>query len=201
LRRRPEPLGHGQLRLVRDPVRPDAALGSSLSGRREPVPTPFPADLVRPQLTYGVEPFVDIARELPSLLTKHWEELESDGFGLPLSPDWDLMFDMAQLGRLHVNTARYGKALVGYIFNFVLPHIYTKDMLQGQIHLFYLHPSYRREPWFVVEWFQANDQFLKSLGCRKIYAMSKTGYRDGKAGAIFKRLGYTKVEEVYARMT
>jgi hypothetical protein len=193
-------LGRGQLRLVEGSSRPDGETRSSQGDRRKPQPS-LPAGLVRPQLTYGVEPFIDIARELPPLLTKHWTELETDGFGLPLNPDWDLMFDMAQLGRLHVNTARYGKALVGYIFNFVLPHIYTKDLLQGQVHLFYLHPSYRGEPWFVVEWFQANDQFLKGLGCRKIYAMTKAGFRDGKAGAIFRRLGYTKVEDVWARMT
>lgn len=164
-------------------------------------PSSLPAGLVRPSLTYGIEPFVDIAKELPPLFHKHWEELEGDGFGLPLNPDWDLMFDMAQVGRLHVNTARWGKALVGYIFNFVLPNVYTKDALQGQIHLFYLHPTYRGEPWFVVEWFRANDRFLVSLGCRKILAMTKTSVRDGKVGAIFRRLGYTKIEDVWARMT
>ena len=108
-------------------------------------PSSLPAGLVRPSLTYGIEPFVDIARELPPLFDRHWREIEQDGFGLPLNPDWDLMFDMAQIGRLHVNTARFGKALVGYIFNFVLPNIYTKDVLQGQIHLMWLYPSYRGE--------------------------------------------------------
>jgi hypothetical protein len=192
-RQRPDHSGRAPLKLVADragghtPAPPDPSEARTSS----------PRPPVSPSLNWGIEPFVNIARELPRLFDEHWQELEQDDFGLPLNPDWDLMFDMAQVGRLHVMTARWGKHLVGYIFNFVLPHIYTKKDLQAQIHLFYLHPNYRDEPGFLMQWFRANEEFLITLGVRKIYGMTKN---NGKAGVIFKRMGYTAVETAWARM-
>jgi hypothetical protein len=159
-----------------------------------------PTPLIHPSLTVAVEPFAAIARELPRLFEMNWQEMEQDGFGLPLNPDWDLMFDLAQTGRLHVVTARCAGTLVGYIFNIVVPHIYTKADLQGQVHLFFLHPDYRDEPGFLIRWFRHNDVFLADLGCKKILAMTPLSYRDGKVGLIFKRLGYTPIETIWARM-
>ena len=189
-RPRPEPSGRAALKLV-------ANRGGD---HADPVGHGSPQDraVSTPSLNWGIEPFARIARELPPLFAAHWEELEQDGFGLPLNPDWDLMFDMAQVNRLHVMTARWDKQLVGYIFNFVLPHIYTRKHLQAQIHLFYLHAGYRDEPGFLMRWFRANDEFLVGLGVKKIYAMTKTS---GKAGVIFRRLGYVPVETAWARMT
>jgi hypothetical protein len=191
-RRHPERSGRAALELV-----------SNRAGGQKPVPqTPLPGThppgtSASPSLNWGVEPFVKIARELPRLFEAHWQELEQDEFGLPLNPDWDLLFDMAQIGRLHVMTARWGKQLVGYIFNFVMPHVYTKHDLQAQIHLFYLHPSYRDEPGFLMQWFRANDEFLVTLGVKKILAMTKN---NTKAAVIFKRMGYTPIETVWSRM-
>jgi len=187
----PERSGRGTLKLVSDQA------GGQLPRAPRPSDARPPRVSASLSLNWGIEPFANIARELPPLFETHWAELEQDGFGLPLNPDWDLMFDMAQLGRLHVMTARWEKHLVGYIFNFVLPHIYTKKDLQAQIHLFYLHPNYRDEPGFLLRWFRANDEFLETLGVKKIYGMTKN---NSKAGVIFKRMGYVAVETAWARM-
>lgn len=159
-----------------------------------------PHPSARPGLTFQVENFVDIARDLPRLFELHWQELESDDYGLPLNPDWDLMYELAMLGRLKIMTARWGKILVGYIFSLVLPTMYTKDVLQAQINLYFLHPYYRDEPGFLMKWFRANDDMLVGLGVRKMYGMLKTGYKNGKMAVVFKRLGYVQVEQHWARM-
>ena len=163
-------------------------------------PTHPPQQSARPGLTFQVESFVDIARDLPRLFEMHWQELESDGFGLELNPDWDLIYELAMLGRLRIMTARWGKILVGYIFNLVLPTMYSKTDVQAQINLYFLHPQYRDEPGFLMKWFRANDDFLISLGVRKIYGMIKSNYKDGKMAVVFKRLGYAPVEQHWARM-
>jgi hypothetical protein len=199
LQKRPQPSAPAQLRLVEE---------NRTEGARRVTPPPLidPLAAFRPGLSYHVEPFAAIARELPRLVEMNWNEIEQDGFGMELNPDWDLLYDMAAVGRLQIMTARYRfspkrpATLVGYIFNLVYPHIYSKKDLFGELHLFYLDPHYRDEPGFVMEWFRANDDYLVSLGCKKISTSTKMSFKGGRVGLIFKRLGYTPVETVWARM-
>jgi hypothetical protein len=51
-----------------------------------------------------------------------------------------------------------------------------------------------------MRWFRENDAYLESLGVKKILASTKNNWHDGKAGLIFKRLGYTPIETVWTRM-
>src|SRR3974390_2942027 len=100
-----ELLGRAQLKLVPE-NRAEAPSGSPRPADNEASPLAAPA--FRPSLSIGIEPFAAIARELPPLLEAHWNEVVKDNeFGLPLNPDWDLFYDMATVGRLHINTARY----------------------------------------------------------------------------------------------
>lgn len=163
-------------------------------GQAEPPSAP-----VRPDLVSQVEHFADIARELPSLFERHYREIALDQESIPLDPDWDRYFMLAMQGMLIVRTARFDKTLVGYIFNLIGPHLHYRSTPHAEIEMFWLDPAYRGSS-FTLRWFRENEAALKELGIRKVGVATKNGYKDGRVGLIFKRLGYRPVETIWSRV-
>jgi hypothetical protein len=175
----------------------------------------------RPDLTFQVEKFHEIARELPPLFERHYREIALDQDSIPLDPDWDRYLQMSLAGMLHVMTVR-GKgvikdisgqqtrpnnekppsyeagALCGYIFKLVGPHLHYRSTLFANLEMFWLDPAYRGGS-FALRWFKANAGMLRDLGVKKVTVETKNGYMDGRVGLIFKRLGYKPIETVWAR--
>jgi hypothetical protein len=181
-----------KLELVRAGTRP-APVGAN---RVAPDTTSASA---RPDLSIQVEKFYEIARELPPLFERHYREIALDQDSIPLDPDWDRYFMLALNGMLHVCTARSGSVLVGYIFNLVGPHLHYRSTLHAEIEMFWLDPAYRGGS-FVLKWFRQNEATLKELGVKKVGVATKNGYKDGRVGLIFKRLGYRPVETTWAKV-
>lgn len=160
---------------------------------------PTPPSTARPDLHFQVEPFHAIARELPPLFLRHWEELAVNKDAVPLDPDWDRFFLLAAEGKLAVMTMRAGDALVGYIFNLVGPHLHYRGTLHAQIDMFWLDPSYRGT-WTTMRWFRANDDMLRGLGGKRVLVGVKNHFMAGRSGSIFRRLGYRPTDTVWAKV-
>jgi hypothetical protein len=145
------------------------------------------------------ERFSAIAHELPPLFERHWLELGSHRDDIPLDPDWDRYFAMDVNGLLRVTTARVDGVLVGYIFNIAGPHLHYKSTPHADLEMFWLDPVYRGL-WRSLRWFKWNDHMLREAGVKRVSAAVKNGYRDGRVGLIFKRLGYIPAETVYSKV-
>jgi len=185
-------------------VRTDRVVkGADASG---PEPSPLPGSSVGPGLSQQVEPFTAIARDLPPLFERHWQELGTHKDQIPLDPDWDRYFLLAQTGTLRVRTARVDGVLAGYIFNLVGPGLHYRSTLHAEIEMFWLDPVYRgmgvvgMNHWFVSDWFRDNDEDLRALGVKRISVAVKNGYRDGRVAVVFKRLGYLPIETVMSKV-
>jgi GNAT superfamily N-acetyltransferase len=150
-------------------------------------------------LTAQQERFSAIAKELPPLFERHWLELGSSRDTIPLDPDWDRYFALDMAGSLIVTTARADDVLVGYIFNLVGPHLHYRSTAHADLEMFWLDPSHRGM-WFSLQWFRGNDDLLREIGVKRVNAAVKNGYKDGRVGMIFKRLGYLPAETVYVKV-
>ena len=170
-------------------VRPDAQRG------RHATSAPKTSRVVRPDLTFQVERFADIATELPPLFERHHKELFDLSHIAALEPDWPQYFALDAVGRLRIMTARYGDVLAGYIINVIGNHIMSRNFLFSCIEKFYLDIPYRGSG-FAKKWFDANDADLKSIGVKAVCVAEKLGTH---AGILFKRMGYKPIETVWLR--
>lgn len=152
-----------------------------------------------PELAAQSETFYAIARDLPPLFERHWQELGPDKDVLPLDPDWDRYFALAASGILHVTTARYGTSLVGYAMNLVAPHLDSRSARQGIIEKYWLDPAYRGGM-FPIRFFRENERMLRDLGVVQVGVSVQNGYKDGRVGLIFRRLRYAPVETHWAKV-
>lgn len=166
-------------------------------GKQHRVP-PDTTRTLRPDLTFQVEPFFAIARELPPLFLRHWEELATDKQAIPLEPDWDKYMLLWAQGHLVVMTMRAGDALIGYIFNLIGPHLHYRSMLHAEIEMFWLDPIYRGTS-RTMRWFKANDDMLREIGVKRVMVAVKNHFLAGRVGSIFRRLGYLPVETNWSR--
>jgi hypothetical protein len=168
-------------------------------GSGQPDTVPPTSAAARPELTSQEESFYAIARDLPPLFERHWQELALDKDKFPLEPDWDRYFAMAATGTLRITTARFGDVLAGYIFNLVGPHLHYKSAIHAHIEMFWLDPVYRGGA-FVLRWFRDNEAMVKKVGAKRLTADEKHHFKDGRVGLIFRRLGYQPIETVWAKV-
>ena len=157
---------------------------------------PARLELVKPRLTAQAEPFHKIARELPPLFLRHYDELSDKAFAL--SPDWERYYALDLIGNLKITTARFGNVLAGYIFNICCRHLHYAER-HADIEMFWLEPGYRGGL-FAVRWFKQNDDLLRRDGVRKVSVGIKSGYRGGRVELVFQRLGYGLVEKTYSKV-
>lgn len=151
---------------------------------------------VRPDhLLIAVEPFGQVARELPPLFDRHWQESEPDREALPLDPDWDRMFMLASQGMLYVVTARDRGRLAGYIFTLVVPHVYSRTSLQAEIQALWLDPAYRGG-WAAMNMLRESERLIRANHViARFYAAMP-----GRMTALFRRMGYKQIETVWTKV-
>jgi GNAT superfamily N-acetyltransferase len=136
---------------------------------------------------------------LPPLFERHYREIALNQKTIPLDPNWDQYFVLALNGALVVTTARADKTLVGYIFNLVGPHLHYRSTPHAEIEMFWLDPAYRGGA-FALRWFRDNEATLKGLGVKRVGVATKNGFKSGRVGLIFKRLGYRPIETTWAKV-
>ncbi len=119
----------------------------------------------------------------------------------PLDPDWDRYFDYDLIGVLGILTVRDGAALVGYIFNFLGPHLHKKSTRWCHIDMYWLDPGYR-VGWAGYRMFRENERLARKSGAKKITVSEKAHFKNDygrQVNLIFRRLGYIPEDVVYGK--
>jgi GNAT superfamily N-acetyltransferase len=143
-----------------------------------------------------VESLYDVSREIAPLFVRFWQE--SGKHDVPLDPDWEALLRLTALGFLRVVTVRDKDMLVGFILNVVgQPHLMYRSTPHGTTLAYWLSPEFRRG-WFPVKLFRQNLDLLREWGCRRVFIAADAGYKNGRMGRVFERLGYRILETSYA---
>ncbi len=143
---------------------------------------------------------------LADLIALHWDEVALDKLAVPLAVDWAKYRQLDRAGVLRgVGLKRRGK-LVGYNVFFVQPTLHYSTSLWALNDVLYLDPDERRGMAGARLVKQA-ERLLAEVGVKKIIYHTKLHLRSlgrdpehGTVGDLLSRLGYTHVENVYAKM-
>jgi GNAT superfamily N-acetyltransferase len=93
---------------------------------------------------FAREPLTDaLLDELRPLLEKHWEEIAVHK-DIPLDPDYDRYFRMANAGALHPFVVRVNGRIVGYAPFIVTPHLHYRTSKWAQNDIIWIAPEHRR---------------------------------------------------------
>ena len=141
-----------------------------------------------------VELLYECSRELAPLFVRFHAEQGKDG--IELDPDWDALLGMTAQGRLRVVTVRDEGVLVGFMLNVIGPALFYKGTLHGSTVAYWLDSIYRTG-WFPVKLFRRNLELLKEWGCKRVFIAADIGFKDGRMGKVFERIGYTLHETHY----
>ena len=150
---------------------------------------------MKADVTFQKEFFIDIMRELPPLVLKHYKEVQVEENGEDCNVAWLRYVELERSGALHILTVRVDSHLVGYYFNMLFPHLRHADRLCAWSDVFFVLPEYRREG-VGVRLFEENDKMLKELGVKKNFISFKAHIDLRK---LLKRLKYTLTEYVMCR--
>lgn len=146
--------------------------------------------------TYCVEPLSIARPELEKILPLHWEEIARDRDVIKLDPDWDSYHALEANGQFFMMVCRVDGRMVGYHICFIRPHLHYKNSLSAITDIFYILPEYRAGR-IGVQLFKESEKALKLRGVQKVFLGCKLS-KD--LTPIFERLGYKKIEYVFAKV-
>lgn len=147
-------------------------------------------------LTYQVETWWKVKREIGPLWELHWREIAGDQDTIPLDPDWTFYDGASELGKLLIVTARDGDKLVGYVFALITTHTHYRSTLHGFYDLFWLDPAYRKG-WTGYRLMKEAEKAMKAKGVVKAFGQTKIWH---DVSVIYLRLGWKPVEILYSKM-
>lgn len=145
--------------------------------------------------TYQKERLPDIKDELAPLLSLHWEEIARHRDEIKLNVDWATYLELDALGILHITTARCDGRLIGYVINFVTPHLHYRDWVMANNDILFVHPDYRKGRVF-LKLLNYTEQLLADRGVKNLYIHMKTAH---DFSPILERLGYTEIERNFEK--
>lgn len=152
-------------------------------------------------IAFRTERFDDVWHDARPLLRRHWEELACKDICGPLDMDTEVYRRLEQAGALHVTTARLresgvGQAgLVGYAVYVLAQNMHYRGLLAAEPDVFFLLPEHRRGM-TGVRLLRAAEAALARRGAGIVMQKVKIS-RD--CGVIFKRMGYTHVENLWMK--
>lgn len=183
------PSGRVKLKVRGSPGKTGASVVSAAEGG---------AKASSPTITYQVERFAHVVKEMTPLWHREWAELGQEQYRIDLDPDWDryLQYDLAQI--LHLITARVEGKIVGYILLFVFGHIHHVNVLWAQGDHFWLDPAYRKGRAGVNLFTQAKNH-AKALNCKflSINILLHFAQERGTIGKLLEHLGAKATEMTY----
>lgn len=109
-------------------------------------------------ITYQVEEIYEVRAEIEPMLVAHYAEIATDKSLKPLDIDWDAYYEIQDLGRLRILTARdkpeyamepqtpyQGRgSLVGYFVSFIMPNLHYSSTKIAMNDIFYVDPAWRK---------------------------------------------------------
>lgn len=152
-----------------------------------------------PVLKFQWERFAAIARELPPLFLRHWEEIALNRDSVPLDPNWPEYYRLDIAGVLRCLTVRTESGtLAGYHFVLIFPHLHYASTLWAQSDMFWLDPAYRAGWWGVKLLSVVRDQ-LRAAGVKVHFVNIKLHFEAdrGTLAKVLRRLGYRHTENTF----
>ncbi len=170
---------------------------------------PKPSAPARPKAVFASEKFYDCAPELKPLFRKHWLELGRDRADIPLDPNYDAFAVGSANGGLHILTARFEGALVGYVFSIIGPHLHYKSTLHAKADMYWLAPEHRKG-WTGINMIKAWEAEMRRLGAVRIcigenliFKGKRVDPRTGKPRrmrTLFEALGFRPSDIEYRKV-
>ena len=148
------------------------------------------------RIVFAQENLSDILNEYESVLEEHYPSLDWSDGKINHNVDHEKYGMVARAGHLGLFTARCDGKLVGYCSIIADNHIHHKDIVFATTDSFYLRRSYRKG-FTGVKFLNFIQEKLKELGVDVFTIQSRTKEKTDK---LLKRLGYTEVETVYAKI-
>ena len=145
-------------------------------------------------VSYQTERARDLWPEITPLLQQHWQEI-STYLDIPLDPDVSRYNEADDADLLRCFTARLGGTLIGYAVFFLanLHYRSTKIMIQDVL---FILPEYRRGR-AGIGLIKFSEDKLREEGVAAVYQHQKIEHP--VLGVILKRMGYTMVENIWAK--
>lgn len=141
-----------------------------------------------------------LADGFEELALEHWQIVSSDKELVPLDQDWESYRLFERKGLWTCLAARLGKRLVGYNCFYIVKPLQYKSTSQVMNHGIYLSQDLTAltRTWGYVRLMREAEKDLMAGGVIKISYHGKLD--DLSLDALMKRCGYTKREEVYAKV-
>ena len=135
-----------------------------------------------------------LAKEVLPLLKRQWVEIAHYP-DIPLRPDWDAYFNMAESGNLVSITVRVDEKLVGYAVYIMRHNIHYSTSLQAMQDILYVDPEYRRGR-LGIKLLQRSEEILEKLGVQVIIQHVKLEH---DFSPLLIRMGYEDVEKILCK--
>jgi GNAT superfamily N-acetyltransferase len=146
---------------------------------------------------YACETVAEVLDEILPLVYRHNEEISYDiTSGDPLDIDVDLYSRLHEHGLLKVFTAREDGQLIGYALFHLAFSMQRKYLKQAHEGGFYVRPEFRRGH-VAIKFIAYIARELAKEDCHMVLYSSPAA--NPKFGELLHLLGYSKVDEVYAR--
>ena len=146
-------------------------------------------------ISYEIEKYQDIAEELTSIFSSHYEEVESLSDEIPLDVNHLAYFAIEDEGGLLLAVARHNGEIIGYILNFVSYSLHNMTTLMSANDALYVHPDYRGSGVFKELLAKMEDE-LKQMGVKYLTISIKTEFNIGK---FLENKGFNEVERNYEK--
>lgn len=153
-----------------------------------------------PLTSYCIEPLSQARAELEQLLPLHWQEIARDQ-SVPkfqLKPDWAAYHTMEDVGQFFMMVCRVDGRMVGYYIGFIRRQLHYADSLALATDIYFVLPEFRQGR-IGIELFKQVEKAAKSRGVDKIYLGSKSAPHLDRT-KLFERLGYDRIEYVFAKV-
>lgn len=147
-------------------------------------------------ITYQVEAWSDVWREMEPLWADHYKEIALDQDKIKLNVDLDSYAHYEETGALHIVTVRKNGELIGYHITILRTHLHYKQSLSGFTDVYYLIPMHRKGL-IGYRLFQIVEQTLKAKGVERLFTGTKLHLDMGR---LFERLGWTETERLYTKL-
>lgn len=153
-------------------------------------------------ITFQQELLFDIKDEVQDILLCHWEEIALNKETVPLDPDWEMYAMVEKAGILNITTARDNGKIVGYFAYMIVPNFHYKSLRIAEGDIFYIDKAYRKSR-LVFKLLAESEKNVIAAGVNKIINKTKEHFRNANnlsANLLFEHAGYTKIENLYAKM-